>query len=118
MPLLSAIADLSERSLASLSSVWEKLAFLAELRGSDGVYRHWGLEGVHGQQETASALSAAHAELIETLASSRFSELWRDAHEAAEHEGNDPASVIALVRAGHPKAFEMHGVPAEHFEFE
>ncbi len=117
MPLLSAIADFTERSLGSLQTTWEKLAFLADLREADGAYRQWGLEGVHGAEETTSALARAHGELMEALASSRLSELWQEAGETAHREETDPVSVIARASSANAQAADMHGVAPEHFEF-
>jgi hypothetical protein len=117
MPLLSAIADFTERSLASLDTTWERLAFVADLRGADGVHRHWGMESVHGEKETAAALAVAHADLVEAVASSRFADLWQEAHDGAQRESCGAASFLARLNS--PKALpaDTAGVAVEHFQF-
>ena len=117
MPLLSAIADLTERSLDALATTWEKLTFVSELRDSAGRYQHWGMECVHGEEETAAALAAAHAELIEELASTRFPDLWYEARDAAQREACDPSALLHRLDAANALPADMRGVAPEHFSF-
>jgi hypothetical protein len=56
--------DLTERTLAGISSEYAKLIYLASLRDlASGVYRHEGLELLYSTGSVQEALSQAHREV-------------------------------------------------------
>jgi hypothetical protein len=56
--------DLTERTLASISSEYGKLIYLASLRDlASGVYRHEGLEALYSAGSMQEALLQAHREV-------------------------------------------------------
>jgi len=63
MKLKSALQDLRETTLGAVSGLLAKLAYLASLRRPEGVYRHWGMSLVHGEESSERAMKAAHTEL-------------------------------------------------------
>jgi hypothetical protein len=75
MPLLSANEDFVTRSLGSLSSVWERLAYVAGLRNSNGRYEHWGMSQTHGRNTAQKAMAEAHSELFQQTLSTPLREL-------------------------------------------
>jgi len=84
MTLKSTLQDLRETTLAGVSGVLAKLAYLASLRNRDGGYRHWGLSLVHGEESSDRALKAAHAEVLSTLLRTPIAELVEDLRESTE----------------------------------
>src|SRR5207237_10350581 len=55
MPFLSASEDFLN-SLNALPSIWNRLKYLASLRGDDGAPSHWGLARIHGQNAAEAAV--------------------------------------------------------------
>jgi hypothetical protein len=116
MALLSAYEDFLQRSVALLSSTWEKLEFVASLRREDG-YRHFGMEQRFGTAAAASAIAEVHSLLHEELAATNLQQLWET---ASEESRNSPKTWKTLLRGlNHPRALppDVHGVPVEHLEF-
>ena len=64
MTLKSALQDVKETTLAAVSGLLGKLAYLASLRRAQGRYEHWGMESVHGPESSERALKTAHAEIV------------------------------------------------------
>jgi hypothetical protein len=64
MTLKSAIQDVKETTLAAVSGLLGKLAYLASLRRAEGRYEHWGMQAVHGTESSERALKTAHGEVV------------------------------------------------------
>src|ERR1700688_1208370 len=64
MTLKSALQDVKETTLAAVSGLLGKLAYLASLRRAQGRYEHWGMELVHGPESSERALQTVHAETV------------------------------------------------------
>ena len=114
----TAHSDLLERTLALLSSVTGRIAFLADLKKT-GEYRHWGLERVYGQTETGSALSAAHTECMLDFLRMRFPEQVRDGAEEARRLNVRTEEVVQRLHAkrAHAAPKEWSGASQEHLEW-
>jgi hypothetical protein len=56
MTLKSAVQDLRETTLAAISGLLAKLAYLGSLRRREGGYKHWGMTLVHGEDASDRAL--------------------------------------------------------------
>jgi hypothetical protein len=60
--------DLTERTLAAISSEYGKLIYLASLRDlASGAYRHEGLEALYSAGSVQEALSQAHREVCSRI---------------------------------------------------
>jgi hypothetical protein len=79
MPLLSAHQDFMQRTISSVGNVWKRLLFTASLRTDAGQYHHWGLERVHGLEESRAAIEKAHRDLIVKLLEMPVEDAVRDA---------------------------------------
>ena len=66
MTLKSALQDLRETTLAAVSGLLAKLAYLASLR-REGGYLHWGMSLLHGEDASDRALKAAHTEVLSAV---------------------------------------------------
>lgn len=64
MAFSSAYEDFCLRTLAALVGAWQRLQHMAEMRASDGRYRHWGLSRTFGDAAAQRALAQAHTELF------------------------------------------------------
>jgi hypothetical protein len=84
MTLKSALQDLRETTLAAVSGLLAKLAYLASLRNREGGYRHWGLSLVHGEESSDRALKAAHTEVLSTVLRTPIAELAEDLPESTQ----------------------------------
>ncbi len=61
----SAAGDLWKHTLSRIPTVFGRIAYLASLRDpSSGVYRHHGLSGVFGREESTQALRSSHEEVF------------------------------------------------------
>ncbi len=78
MTLKSALQDFRETTLAAVSGLLAKLAYLASLRRREGGYQHWGMSLVHGEESSERALKTAHAEVLSKVLKTPISELEED----------------------------------------
>jgi hypothetical protein len=83
MTLRSALQDLRETTLAAVSGLLAKLAYLASLRRREGGYKHWGLALLHGEAPSERALQAAHTEVLSTVLRTPIPELVDDLRESS-----------------------------------
>jgi len=84
MTLKSALQDLRETTLAAVSGLLAKLAYLGSLRRREGGYRHWGMSLVHGEDSSDRALKAAHTEVLSTVLRTPISDLVEDLQESSQ----------------------------------
>jgi hypothetical protein len=98
MTLKSALQDLRETTLAAISGLLGKLAYLASLRRGEGGYRHWGLSLIHGEESSARALKAAQTELLSNVLRTPISELVEDLRESSETSDKTPEAYVAGMR--------------------
>jgi len=98
MTLKSALQDLKETTLAAVSGVLGKLAYLASLRRSEGRYQHWGLESLHGEESAERALKTAHAEVVTGVLRTPLANLLEDLSESSRHSGVAPLTYVEQMR--------------------
>jgi hypothetical protein len=98
MTLKSALQDLRETTLAAVSGLLAKLAYLGSLRRSEGGYRHWGMSLVHGEDSSERALKAAHTEVLSTVLRTPISDLVKDLRESSEEGQTTAAAYVEGMR--------------------
>ena len=88
MTLKSALQDVKETTLAAVSGLLGKLAYLASLRRGQGRYEHWGMELVHGPESSERALKDGSYRDCDWESYGRrwslWSRIWTNRAEAAE----------------------------------
>jgi hypothetical protein len=99
MTLKSALQDLRETTLAAISGVLARLAYLGSLRRKEGGYRHWGLSQVHGEESSNRALRTAHAETLSTVLRTPIAELEEDLRHSNAEGGTTQEAYIEGMRA-------------------
>lgn len=87
MTLKSALQDVKETTLAAVSGLLGKLAYLASLRRAQGRYEHWGMELVHGPESSERALKTAHAEIVAGVLRTPLALLVDDLDESSRGSG-------------------------------
>ena len=90
MTLKSALQDLRETTLAAVSGLLAKLAYLGSLRRQEGGSLHWGMSLVHGEESSDRALKAAHTEVLSTVLRTPIADLMEDLRESSQdNQQND-----------------------------
>lgn len=84
MTLKSALQDLRETTLAAISGLLAKLAYLGSLRRREGGYLHWGLSLLHGEEASNRALKVAHTEVLSAVLRTPISHLVEDLRESSQ----------------------------------
>jgi hypothetical protein len=87
MTLRSALQDLRETTIAAVSGLLGKLAYLASLRRAHGRYEHWGMTTVHGQESSERALRTVHTEVVSRVLRTPLPTLLEDLRESSEGTG-------------------------------
>jgi hypothetical protein len=87
MTLKSALQDVKETTLAAVSGLLGKLAYLASLRRAQGRYEHWGMELVHGSESSERALRTAHGEIVAGILRAPMEALVADLDESSRGSG-------------------------------
>jgi hypothetical protein len=101
MTLKSAMQDLQERTLQAVSGLLGQLEYLAGLRNQDGLYSHWGLERVHGEEATRRVLRDAHKAVVANILRTSLRNLVRDAEESASVRQTETSQLLQGLRE-HP----------------
>ena len=76
--------DFTNRTLASLPTLLEKLAYICSLQTSEGAYQHWGLSRVFGEGQAQKAIGSAHAETAAQLTHTPVREIYKEFQDAME----------------------------------
>lgn len=87
MSLFSAYEDFVRRTLDALKGNWEKLAFVAGLRGTSAEYEHWGLEHTYGPVAAKKAMAQAHSEVFQIVLETPIATLAEEIQSAPEKVG-------------------------------
>src|ERR1700677_2554084 len=82
MTLKSALQDLRDTTLAAVSGLLARLAYLGSVK-REGGYRHWGMSQVHGEESSERALKTAHTEVLSRVLRTPISELEEDLRESS-----------------------------------
>ncbi len=98
MTLKSALQDLRETTLESISGLLAKLAYFASLRRSDGGYAHWGMSRLHGADASDQALKAAHDEVLRSVLRTPMAELEEDLRGSSQVSGKSAAAYVEGMR--------------------
>jgi len=100
MTLKSALQDVKETTLAAVSGLLGKLAYLASLRRAQGRYEHWGMQNVHGPESSERALKTAHAEIVAGVLRAPLAVMVQDLQESSQGSGVAPQAYIQGMRDG------------------
>ncbi|MGO9166544.1 MAG: hypothetical protein ACLP56_06700 [Candidatus Sulfotelmatobacter sp.] len=98
MTLKSALQDLRETTLAAISGLLAKLAYLGSLRRREGGYQHWGMSLLHGEEASDRALRAAHTEALSTVLRTPISGLVEDLRESNQAGQENTGAYLAEMR--------------------
>jgi D-serine deaminase-like pyridoxal phosphate-dependent protein len=98
MTLKSALQDLRETTLAAVSGLLAKLAYLGSLRRREGGYLHWGMSLVHGNEASDRALKAAHTEVLSTVLRTPIADLVDDLHESSQESETTAGAYVEGMR--------------------
>ena len=98
MTLKSALQDLRETTLAAVSGLLAKLAYLGSLRRREGGYLHWGMSLVHGEESSDRALKLAHTEVLSTVLRTPISDLVEDLRESSRDKQQTAGAYIEGMR--------------------
>jgi hypothetical protein len=98
MTLKSALQDVRETTLAAVSGLLAKLAYLASLRRKDGGYTHWGISLVHGEESSEKALKTAHGEVLSSVLRAPISTLVEDLRRSSENSGHSAEAYVEGMR--------------------
>jgi hypothetical protein len=99
MTLKSALQDLRETTLAAVSGLLAKLAYLGSLHRREGGYLHWGMSLVHGEEPSDRALKAAHTEVLSTVLRTPISDLVEDLRESSQDSQKTAGAYVEGMRA-------------------
>jgi hypothetical protein len=98
MTLKSAIQDLRETTLAAVSGLLAKVAYLGSLRRREGGYGHWGMSLVHGEESSDRALKAVHSEVLSTVLRTPIAELVEDLRESSQGSEKTAGTYVEGMR--------------------
>jgi hypothetical protein len=98
MTLKSALQDLRETTLAAISGLLAKLAYLGSLHRREGGYLHWGMSLVHGEEASDRALRAAHTQVLSTVLRTPIPDLVEDLRESSQDSKEPAAACIEGMR--------------------
>ena len=98
MTLKSALQDLRETTLAAVSGLLAKLAYLGSLRRREGGYLHWGMSLVHGEEASDRALRAVHTQVLSTVLRTPIPDLVEDLRESSQDSKKPAVAYIEGIQ--------------------
>ncbi len=98
MTLKSALQDLRETTLAAVSGLLAKLAYLGSLRRREGGYQHWGMSLTHGEESSERAMKTAHTEVLSAVLRMPISELEKDLLQSSSASDQPASSYLEGMR--------------------
>ena len=98
MTLKSALQDLRETTLAAVSGLLAKLAYLGSLRRREGGYKHWGMTLMHGEDAADRACKQAHTEVLSKILRTPISELEEDLQNSSKSALEPPRAYVESMR--------------------
>lgn len=99
MRFLPANDDFVLRTLAAVQGLWSKLQYVVSLRDRDGVYRHWGLARLYGEEVAGRTIEEAHQHLFLEVLRTPVRELWADARETARGRSTPESEFVRELQA-------------------
>lgn len=114
MSFLSGAEDFQLRTLGSIPSALERLAYVTELR-SRQAYEHWGMARTYGTDVAQAAIAENHSQVFVEVLSTGMEELLRQ----LESCGGEPRDRLELLRARFAAAVPAatQGANASHLNF-
>jgi len=100
MTLKSALQDFKETTLAAVSGLLGKLAYLGSLHRKPGHYAHWGMQAVHGVESSERALKTAHTEILARVLRTPLASLVDDLQESSRENGVNAMQYVDEMREG------------------
>jgi hypothetical protein len=97
--LKSALQDLRETTLAAVSGLLGKLAYLSSLRHGYGSHHHWGMALVYGSESSQRALKTAHTEVLAGVLRAPLESLVEDLHESSWSSGIAAQPYVAEMQS-------------------
>ena len=98
MTLKSALQDFKETTLAAVSGLLGKLAYVASLHRRQGQYQHWGMQSVHGTESSDRALKTAHAEVLSSVLRTPLPLLMDDLKESSRGSGLEAQQYVEEMK--------------------
>ncbi len=98
MTLKSALEDLKQTTLSTVSGLLGKLVYLASLRRGTEHYQHWGMEAVHGKEASERALRTAHAEVVASILKTPLAVLEEDLERSSAASATPAAEYVNSMR--------------------
>jgi hypothetical protein len=98
MTLKSALQDLRETTLAAISGLLARLAYLGSLHRGEGGYKHWGMTLVHGEDASERAWKQAHTEVLSKVLRTPISDLEEDLQESSMSAQEPAAEYVESMR--------------------
>ncbi len=96
---LSAFEDIKIRTLPKIPGLLAKLLYVAELRGDDGAYQHWGHARTHGEEASQTAFTRVHGELFAQLLRTPISELTTAGSEENSRQWHEQVTRLLELRS-------------------
>jgi hypothetical protein len=98
MTLKSALEDLKQTTLSTLSGLLAKLTYMASLRRRSERYEHWGMKTVHGAEAAEVAFATAHAEVVTAILKTPLAVLEQDLEVSRAVNAMSPAAYVKDMR--------------------
>lgn len=117
MTLFSVNDDFVHTTLGAVPGLLAKLRYVAELRGEDGRYAHWGLARVYGEPAAQRAIAETHLSLFLRVLRAPLRELLEDVQQMAAASGEKPAACADKLKGALPLLLppELGGGSTRHF---
>jgi hypothetical protein len=98
MTLKSALEDLTQNTLKAISGTLGKLDYVSRLRNGSGLYRHWGLARLHGEDQAQQALAKTHRALLSRVLRTPLPRLAEDVEISSRAASMEPAKYLEGLR--------------------
>jgi len=103
MRLKSALEDFEANTLGAVPGLLGRLSYVGRLHDGNGIYNHWGLAQVYGDEAAKCAIRASHRELLSEVLKKPLAMLLQDVPASCSNEQLTEREFLATLAQSSPK---------------
>ena len=103
MRLKSALEDFEANTLGAVRGLLGRLSYVGGLHDGKGMYDHWGLARVYGEDAAQSAIRESHRVLLSEVLKKPLAVLLKDVPESCAKEHLTESELLAALAQSSPK---------------
>lgn len=103
MRLKSAFEDFESSTLAAVAGLLGRFSYVGKLHAGRGVYKHWGLAKIYGEDPAQRAMRSSHRVLLTAILRKPLGSLYKDLSESCTNGQQTQKEFLSSLTEARPK---------------